>query len=282
MRGGGEGGTTLAIPKGVRTIYLQLRDPNAPWAQDVRVRQALLHALNRQEVVDALLSGVGGVPEFFGSPDEPAYRLAQQRGVVRYPYDPARVERLLAEAGWTRGADRLMRNGAGETVSIDITSSGQGSNVQEAETIASYWIAAGLQSRATPYPTTAENAAEIRSKMPGALIWVYNFSFTIIRTFTSEEIGSESTRWRGANYSAYSNRAFDSLYGELINTFDPEPRQETMFQLMKNLNEQLPALPAFFQPHSLIAQKHVQGPGAVSALQPANAWNIHEWQLTAR
>jgi peptide/nickel transport system substrate-binding protein len=66
-----EGGTTLAIPKGVRTIYLQLRDPSAPWAQDVRVRQALLHALNRQEIVDALLSGVGGVPEFFGSPDEP-------------------------------------------------------------------------------------------------------------------------------------------------------------------------------------------------------------------
>jgi peptide/nickel transport system substrate-binding protein len=280
--GGDEGGTTLAIPKGVRSIYLQLRDPSAPWAQDVRVRQALLHAIDRQEIVDALLFGVGGVPDFFGGPEEPAYRLALQRGVPRYPYDPARAERLLTEAGWTRGPDRLLRNSAGETASIDIVSSAQGSNVQEAETVASHWIAAGFQSRATPFPPTAENSAEIRSKMPGALIWVYNFSPTVIRTFTSDEIPSERTRWRGANYSQYADRTFDSLYGQLINTFDPEPRQEIMFQLFKNLNEQLPALPVFFSPHCLVARKHLQGPGLVSALQPASSWNIHEWQLNDR
>src|SRR5439155_2614211 len=102
---GTDSGLTMPIPKGVRTIYLQLRDASVPWAQDVRVRQALLQSLDRPEFVATLLFGLVDVAEFFAAPEEPAYKLALQRGLPRYPYDLARAQQLMADAGWTKGAD---------------------------------------------------------------------------------------------------------------------------------------------------------------------------------
>ena len=36
-----QAGTTMPIPRGVRNLKLQFRDPSAPWARDVSVRRAL-------------------------------------------------------------------------------------------------------------------------------------------------------------------------------------------------------------------------------------------------
>jgi peptide/nickel transport system substrate-binding protein len=274
-----DGGTTMPIPKGVRTVYLQFRDPSAPWVQDVRIRQALLHAMDRTEIVDALVYGLTDVAQYFAGPEEPWYRLAEQRGVPRYPFDLARAERLMADAGYPRGGDRMFRNSAGQQLAIDVTASNQGGNVKEAETVAAQWAAAGFLSKPTPYPAAAANAAEIRHKNPGALIWPYNFSPTVIKTFTSLEIGAEANRWRGGNYGGYTNQSFQTLYDELTNTFEPSVRSETMFQLLKILADDVPALPVFFTPLCLVMRKGVEGPGMVSANQAANAWNIQTWDI---
>ena len=45
------------------------------------------------------------------------------------------------------------------------------------------------------------------------------------------------------------------------------------------LADDMPALPIFFTPLSLIVRKGVEGPGSVSAMQAANAWNVHLWDM---
>jgi len=139
------GGVTLFNPKSVRTLYLQFRDPTAPWVQDVRVRQALLHALDRDQIVEALLYGLTQRADFYVPPDDPVYRLAEERGLPRYGYDQTRVDRLMSEAGWTRGGDGQFRNAAGQVVLIDVTVDGQGDNLREAETFAGHWSSAAQQ-----------------------------------------------------------------------------------------------------------------------------------------
>src|SRR5205823_1713311 len=100
-----QAGTTMAIPRGVRTLKLQFRDPNAPWVRDVAVRRALAYATDRQAVVDTLEYGLTNVPDTWLPPEDPAYPLLQQSGLVQYRYDPAQAARLLVDAGWSRGAD---------------------------------------------------------------------------------------------------------------------------------------------------------------------------------
>ena len=67
-----------------------------PMFQDLRVRQALALAINKQELIDGVLLGLGQIATGPYKPGTWPYNP----NVTRYPYDPARAKELLAEAGW--------------------------------------------------------------------------------------------------------------------------------------------------------------------------------------
>ena len=48
--------------------------------------------------------------------DDPLLKMADDQKVITYPYDPTKAMQLFAEAGWTKGADKLLHNAAGESV----------------------------------------------------------------------------------------------------------------------------------------------------------------------
>src|SRR5437588_792352 len=83
-----------------------------------RVRQALFYGLDRDTLVDTLLSGLATRADFFAHPDDPTYKLAEQRGLPKYPFNVTQSERLMADAGWIRGGDGLFRNSSGQTIDI--------------------------------------------------------------------------------------------------------------------------------------------------------------------
>ncbi|MFE3459265.1 ABC transporter substrate-binding protein [Nocardiopsis aegyptia] len=67
---------------------------------DVRVRQAINHALDRQALLDALDSGYGEPSAQIFGPESQAYVEALDDA---YPYDPERARELLDEAGYPDG-----------------------------------------------------------------------------------------------------------------------------------------------------------------------------------
>ncbi|MDX2284293.1 MAG: ABC transporter substrate-binding protein [Bacteroidia bacterium] len=88
----------------LNTEYLgMLADPALPAAQasplaDLRVRQALSHAIDREKLVRYLLNGMGTPAEAGMIPEGlPGFSAEAVRG---YPYDPARARALLAAAGY--------------------------------------------------------------------------------------------------------------------------------------------------------------------------------------
>ncbi|MCA9269757.1 MAG: ABC transporter substrate-binding protein, partial [Planctomycetales bacterium] len=94
------GGTFHVRPTGrVQTLTLvSIKD--SPVA-DVRVRQALNYAVDKQSMVAVLLGGTTTPAT------QPAARqsFGYAEGLEAYPYDPARARRLLAEAGYPDGFD---------------------------------------------------------------------------------------------------------------------------------------------------------------------------------
>ncbi len=81
------------------TAYVALRIDNKPF-DDVRVRQAVAYAINKQEILDAFYGGVGTVATDF-LPDGLSW--ARPDGTEAYEYDPERAKALLAEAGYPDG-----------------------------------------------------------------------------------------------------------------------------------------------------------------------------------
>jgi len=66
-----------------------------PMFKDARVRQAFLYAVDRQKLVDKVLSGKGKV---INSAIDP-----EAAGLQPYAYDPAKAKALLQAAGWKSG-----------------------------------------------------------------------------------------------------------------------------------------------------------------------------------
>ena len=273
----GTKGETFASPKGVRTVWLQFRFPT-PWTQDVRVRQALEMALDRDGLVASMQSGIVPRMDFYAPPDTPVHKLAEQRGLPRYLFDLTGAHRLLSEAGWTRGTDGVFRNGAGEPFPrIDIASSPSGDNVPEAAAIAGMLSSAGFQSVPTPWSATAPNVNEIRATHPGALAFPWNFTTTAAGTLTSDRIGTPANRWVGTNYGGYANPEYDRLFSQAMNAFEVGQRQELLYGVVKIIAEDVPVIPLYLVANPTVVGPALTGLGHIPAEQAASAWNIHEW-----
>jgi peptide/nickel transport system substrate-binding protein len=87
------------VPKTSFNMYYYQLDPKkSPFFQDKRVRQALLFAIDRDALKEAVYYGFGEVPNGL-LPTK--FWAANPKGITAlYPYDPDKAKALLEEAGW--------------------------------------------------------------------------------------------------------------------------------------------------------------------------------------
>ncbi len=88
-------GTNVAAEDG-STLISYAFNSRSPHLVDPRIRQAFLHALDRQKLIDTFVGGNGKIFNSFMT--HGWYQKAEWRD--RYPYDPEKAKALLAEAGW--------------------------------------------------------------------------------------------------------------------------------------------------------------------------------------
>jgi peptide/nickel transport system substrate-binding protein len=83
-----------------------------PMFADARVRRALTMAVDRRQIVDALLMGYGAVGRASVTPGHWAFDSTDVKTLL--PYDTTAARRLLAEAGWQdRDGDGVLEDAAG-------------------------------------------------------------------------------------------------------------------------------------------------------------------------
>ncbi len=106
-----------------------------PPLDDVRVRRAIAHAINRQEIIDGAMYGYGTPIGTHFAPHNPAY--VDLTGA--YPYDPAKAKALLAEAGQSNLTVSLKlpppsyaRRG-GEIIAAQLAKAGITANIEQVE-----------------------------------------------------------------------------------------------------------------------------------------------------
>ncbi|MBI3686161.1 MAG: ABC transporter [Actinobacteria bacterium] len=91
------------VTASVAVIGMLLADRDgtiAPELKDVRVRQALNYAIDRAAIAKAVYGAFARPTSQTAAPGFDGYNRALSN---RYPYDPARAKRLLADAGYTNG-----------------------------------------------------------------------------------------------------------------------------------------------------------------------------------
>ena len=101
---------------------------------DARVRQALLYAIDRNQLVEQLLKGHGEVVDGFLSSASPFF----DDSIEPTPYDPEKAKELLAEAGWD----------GSQTLRFYVNS-GDSTFVNGAQVLVAEWAAVGINVEVT-------------------------------------------------------------------------------------------------------------------------------------
>jgi len=110
--------TVLQSFPGRTVYYLGWNNQREPFT-DPAVRQALTLAINRQEIVDALLSGYGEVAAGPVPPWSPLY----PQEVQPLPYEPQRARQLLQQAGWSDSNGDGVLDKGGQPLSFTLMTS---------------------------------------------------------------------------------------------------------------------------------------------------------------
>ncbi|MDQ2909188.1 MAG: peptide ABC transporter substrate-binding protein [Candidatus Eremiobacteraeota bacterium] len=100
------------------TLVPNYHDPAIPWMSDPLVKRAMMYALDRQFMIDGILSGQGDV---LNGP-LPTFSPYYDRSVATYRYDPAQARRLLEADGWKLRGNVRMK--AGKALRITLKTEG--------------------------------------------------------------------------------------------------------------------------------------------------------------
>jgi peptide/nickel transport system substrate-binding protein len=276
------GGTTMLNFSHVEALRIQFRYPNAPWVRDVRVRKALVHMTDRQSLADTLLHGQTSVVHAFASTQDPAYQLLERHGFPKYPFDLTAGERLLAEAGWVAGPDGFV-NAAGERFTIEYRMVANSQyNVNMGLAIADQWKTARLN------PTTLVITNELPTRQreelkatPHGVFWQPDpLESRVLERFTTARSSTEQSLWRGDNYGAYNNPAFDQMFERYMSTLPSTQRHELHADMLKYLAEEVPFIPLLYGPNNSMAYRAgIRGPTGLPPAQLAVTWNIYAWDM---
>ncbi len=207
-----------------------------PLFADKRVRQALAYAVNRQEIIDGILLGLGRIAT---GPYKPGTWVYNPQ-VRDYPYDSQKAKALLAEAGW------LDRNGDGildkEGLSFEfeiITNQGNDVRAKTAEIIQQRLAEVGIKAKLRVIEWAAfVNDFINKRKFDATLLgWTIPLDPDIYDVWHSSKTGPEEL-----NFISYKNSEIDSLIEKARGTFDQALRKRYYDRIQEILADEQPYL----------------------------------------
>lgn len=205
-----------------------------PLFGDKRIRQAITAAINKDELIQGVLFGMGQKAH---GPIVPG-RWAYNPAVRDIAYDPKHAAELLAESGWKeKNSDGiLVRNGTPFKFTI-LTNQGNQQRLMTAQIVQQRLRAVGIDVRIR----IVEWAAFLKEFVNKGNFEVVMLAWNISQDPDMYDIWHSSKNKPGElNFIGFKNAEVDRLLIEGRNTFDIEKRRQAYFRIQEILAEEQP------------------------------------------
>ena len=201
--------------------------------QDKRVRLAFAHAINRKEIVQYVLYGLGEV----ATGPFPNHLWYANPHVKPIPYDPQKARRLLAEAGWkdTDGDGILDREGKPFRFNL-ITNSGNDTRRDVGVLVQRQLHEIGVDVKFELYEWSVFLKNFINARHFDACILGWGLSVDP----DAYEIWHSSQIEKGFNFISYKNLETDRLWEEGRREYDVEKRKQVYWRIHELMAEDQP------------------------------------------
>ncbi len=246
----------VEFPVAIFTFYAYNLDPTKLGGKlfgDKAVRQALLYALNRDQMVPAIYFNHASVANSVEPPTSWAYKAKPQ---VLYNFDKAKAEQLLDTAGWTKGSDGIRAKGGLQLKFEMITNAGNKQRESVLTVMQASWKDIGVI--ATPkliqFPQLVSQIVSIRT-----------FDMFLVGFSWGQDpdeaplFHSRNTAAGGFNGADFKNTQVDSILDQAIGTLDKSKRKALYGQFQDIMSDEVPSPILVFNTGVWATSKRVMG-----------------------
>ncbi|MDD5467289.1 MAG: ABC transporter substrate-binding protein [Anaerolineales bacterium] len=259
-------------------VYLNLDDPALPFFQDAAVRRAMLLGLNRQWMVDRLLSGqaiVAHSPIFPGT-------WAYYEDVEKVEYDPEKAIALLKENGYTVPAEGdNVRAKDGVALAFDLVYPDDPRFTPLAEAIKRDWEKLGMAVNLKPAPYEELVQAYLVPRSYQAALVELNLA----RSPDPDPypFWDQAQITGGQNYAQWNDRQASEYLERGRITVDVGERAKAYRNFQVRFAAELPALPLFYPVYSYAVDAQVQNVRIGSFFEASDRFNnFASWYLVTK
>ena len=247
-----------------------------PLLQDIRVRKALIYAVDRKAISKRLFGGRQPVAHTSVNPLDWVFA----EDVPTYVYDPKKSAALLDEAGWNIKKRGVRYNAKGQKLSFEImTTAGNRTRELVEQILQSQWKAAGIDIKIKNEPARVffgQTMTERRYSGLGMYAWMSSPENVPRTTLHSKHIPTKANNFAGQNYTSFKNAEMDQLLETIETELDKPKRKEMWNRLQHIYANELPVLPLYFRANAYILPKWLTGVEPTGHQYSSTHW-VENW-----
>ena len=237
---------------------------NHPLLQDIRVRKAIIHGINREEIIRILLSD--SYPLATSSMTSSALGYAEQPGA--YTFDPDQARALLHDAGWTPGPDSI-RVKDGQRLSLSVNHALPQPRSKEIVTMVQSDLRdLGIELNMVAGDRATQNAAQKDiNRVQLMHTMVGRADYDVIESHLS--VNRRDSLLNNAGDGTPVDAKLEELLQKVVSTPDDAGRAAASKAVQDYLTEQAYVLPLFEEPQVYALAPHVKGFVTESVARPS-------------
>lgn len=217
-----------------RAIYMGIGNAVGTPFEDIRVRQAIAHAINEEEIIDKIMRGQATLANQI--PDVPT--VGYDPSIKRLGYDPAKAKQLLADAGYPDGFEITVAGPNDRYVNDE----------KICEAVAKYLAKVGLKVKLDVKPKSIFFDELTKNKYNFYLIGWFDGSFDFGRSAEKLLHTPDKDKGMGTyNGAAYSNSGIDSRLIASSSIIDRGEREKALQNINKESVADVAWIPLHYQ-----------------------------------
>jgi peptide/nickel transport system substrate-binding protein len=271
---------TVEFKPGLVYEHIDLNLDN-PILKDLKVRKALVTAIDRESLTTALFEGKQTPAIHFLAPMDPWY-TADAKKVSLYKYSKRDAGKLLDEAGWTLDKKDGYRYKNGQKLSfVFMTTAGN----KTRETVQAYlqnqWKEVGVEVTIKNEPARVffgETTSKRKFSGMAMYAWTSSPENNPRSNLATKSIPTEKNGWSGQNFPGWSNAQVDKLVEDMDTEFSPAKRKEIAQKILKLYTDDVPVIPLYYRSDVAVVPTALKGfklPGH----QFAETNEIENWDI---
>ncbi len=233
--------------------YLQFNTQAAP-LNNVKLRQAIAYAIDREKIIKELLLGQAVIAHSILPVESYAYNAG-----TKYSFDPAKAKQLLQESGYK-----------GEPIKFKFSAGNQAFS-QYSQAIQNALKEVGINVEIeTLDPITARQQIAQGQFQMNTGVWVGGNQDPIflLDLFTTKRIPGEKAQC--CNRSRYSNAEVDKLIAQAYNSTNRDEAKQSYIKAQEIISNEVPMLPLWYPAHMVVSNKRI---GNIK-ISPSGDWSF--------